>query len=280
MIMNRNQTTSSRGFSTSSLIPHLSYLKRKTACRFTLIELLVVIAIIAILAGMLLPALNKARQTAQKIVCANNLNAIGKATIMYTLDYNDWLLPSRVPDYDNTRDQWHMALSGVNYAGNKSTRYAGWGTTFYGNTKRKGTYYCPSANPKAFYYCTTYAHNRYLFGYPSSGPRFSRKTSCVTQPTITVVAGDTSEVNGYVLHDVATFAYRHAPGFDPGDGTRALGSGFYLLNGSKIVTGAVNVLYFDGHVLPKTFQQIKADSPTGDVLKLGYDQNQKGETWP
>ena len=273
--MNRTQTTFARPAVFTNTCLH-----RKTACRFTLIELLVVIAIIAILAGMLLPALNKARQTAQKIVCANNLNAIGKATIMYTLDYNDWLLPSRVPDYDSNRDQWHMALSGVNWEGKKSTRYAGWGTTFYGNTKRKGTYYCPSANPKAFYYCTTYAHNRYLFGYPSSsGPFFSRKTSCVTQPTMTVIAGDTSEVTGYVLHDVGTFAYRHAPGSDPGDGVRALGLGYALLNGSKIVTGAVNVLYFDGHVLPKTFQQIRADSPTGDVLKLGYDQNQKGATW-
>ena len=90
----------------SSLIPHTSYLQFKK--RFTLIELLVVIAVIAILAGMLLPALGKAKAVAKMTGCASNLKQFGTMIANYVSSCNDFL-----PGGGNGGDiggNWHDRL--------------------------------------------------------------------------------------------------------------------------------------------------------------------------
>ena len=125
---------------------------RKRGRCFTLIELLIVVAIIAILAAMLLPALNKAREQARRTSCMSNLKQIGMVMSSYLLSSMDFFPP-------------YASLDAGGTYGNPAL--GNWAKLFYdqkelGNSK---VYYCPSIKPTSRAY------------------EVNGTESCVTQPT-------------------------------------------------------------------------------------------------
>lgn len=191
-------------------------MKRKN---FTLIELLVVIAVIATLAGMLLPALNKARGKAKQIACANQLKTLGLAFVMYRDSYNDYIPHGQGGSLSN------------------------WANVLARDFFRKGNPASPKAWDWAYvekgYTCPSYVGAKGWLNY-GSNPRISESFSNIKKHG--QVRHPSSALN---LADVGASRTLTGTYSDPDFYINPVTSGGH--NGYRHNKG-VNVLYFDAHV--------------------------------
>ncbi len=215
---------------------------------FTLIELLVVIAIIAILASMLLPALNNARETAKRISCTNNLKQIGLGVNLYTGSFNDFL-PSANTMSGNDFRYWYINV--INMIDSNID------TTTKFTTAKPKIFKCPSLVDAGWGNGDlSYGYNTYI-GYAANyGPY---KVSMIKRPSEIIMSAD-------------------------GDGNKDLD---YIIDMSWYIVGdrhngGTSVTYIDGHVVyvnDRDDIQKRGALPSNNSMIYGSETYELKQMW-
>ena len=253
-------------------------LNTKAKTGFTLVEALVVTSTVAVLMAVFVPALSRARQHAESVVCQSNIRQIGFAFIMYSLDYNDYAMPNYDPQRENY--WWGQKSSdGIDHTKGYVWPY------LQSELKDKSVYECPAqkfgtyvlqgkppTEPDAPKWITsTYGYNGYYLT-PAASPWFNihhrpwQRTTTVPSPGRVIAFADTMldwdvSAESSKLSNIALVDPPHV--LNP--------SGQYWVENPSPTTsfrhnGTANIFFVDGHVSGMEVLDGKYTSPD---VKIG-----------